>query len=747
MYIVSWITLICTLVWILLRMRLAFANLPLAFILGFMWALYFANSILSWTLQKEIEGKPLTVSGYITSLPVTDQFGTRFEFNIKKIKNENYIEHPNIMVRLSWHHKKESLPVKLKVGDKWQFLVKLKRIHGLRSPGAFDFEAWALQKKIRASGYIIESANNILLSSHTYRYPIATLRQLLAIKIATHLPSSTTSPWLMALIVGERNGISQQDWQVLRNTGTNHLMAIAGLHIGIMAGLAHWCVSWGWRRIPWLTLRIPASQAGACAALLIAVSYSALAGFSLPTQRACIMLTVFIMTILAKRNIGAWYAWSIAMLCVLLINPLSVLTESFWLSFATIALIIYGMSQRLLPSGIWWKWGRVQWVIGFGLIPITLILFQECSFISFVANSIAIPWLSFLILPFCFLSAIFLFVSPNIGACCLLIADKSLSALWVFLTWMASMPYASWQIVIPNLSTFFLMSVGFILLLLPAGVPGRWMGLIWLLPVITYKPIKPDEGDFWLTVLDVGQGLSAIVQTKNHLLVYDTGPNLNDHFNMGESIVLPYLRSIAAKKIDSLVISHGDNDHIGGASVIMKSLPVMDIMTSVPDHFASARYCIAGATWQWDGVHFTILYPMEDDLDFGNDSSCVLRIHNRNQSVLLTGDIEKYAERNLLARIPQRLKSDIIIAPHHGSKTSGLENFIAAVQPKIVIYATGYRNRYHFPHQSVIRAYDKIHASSFNTVDSGTLHFKMKQSESTFHPEQYRIANKKYWHE
>lgn len=748
-YIVCVITIMCFLVWMFLHKRIYYSYLPFAFFLGFLWSLYFAHSILSWTLPKAMEGKALIVTGYITSLPTTNQFNTSFEFNIKELKNGNESEYLNTLARLSWWHKKNSLPIHLKVGEKWQFAVKLKRIHGMRSPGAFDFEAWALQKGIRVSGYVVENRNNILLSSHPYRYPLNYLRQLLQIKIAAHLPHSNTSQWLMALTIGERSGISQQYWQVLRNTGTNHLMAIAGLHIGIMAGLAHYIVAWCWRRIPLLVLRVPAVHAGACAALFVALIYSALVGFSLPTQRACIMLTIFILSILAKRQIMAWTAWSFALLGVILLNPLSVLTESFWLSFVTIALIIYGMSHRLLPSGIWWKWGRVQWVIGFGLIPVTLILFQECSFISFLANSIAIPWLGFLILPFCFLSMVFIFVSPTMGAFCLYIADKSLNGLWLVLTWLAALPYASWQIVIPNVLIFFLTLIGFLLLLIPIGVPGRWNGLIWLLPLLTYQSIRPVEGNFWLTVLDVGQGLATVVQTKNHLLVYDTGPNFNNHFNMGESIVLPYLRTIAVKKIDRLIISHGDNDHIGGAGAIMHALPITDIITSVPNlfHTSNVHYCLAGDSWEWDGVKFTFLYPTLNDLNLGNDSSCVLRIDNGDQSVLLTGDIEKSAENNLLARISKQLQADMMIAPHHGSKTSDVEEFIAAVQPKIILYATGYRNRYHFPHQSVMEKYEKIHAISFNTTSSGTVHFKMSESEAIFNPDQYRITHKKYWHE
>jgi competence protein ComEC len=350
---------------------------------------------------------------------------------------------------------------------------------------------------------------------------------------------------------------------VLRNTGTNHLMAIAGLHIGIMAGIAHAVVSYAWRFAPALLLRMPAQIAGACAALFMAVIYSLLAGFSIPTQRACIMLAAFICALLSRRKINAWHAWALALLIVLLVNPLSILTDSFWLSFGTIALIIYGMSGRLAPKGHWWKWGRVQWVIGVGLMPLSLLLYQQTSLVSFLANSIAIPWLGFLILPFCFLSAILLLIAPNMAALSLYFADKSLAVLWFVLTWFSQLNFAVWMQVIPNNFVLFTTVVAFLLLLLPSGMPGRWLGVFWLLPLLLYQSEKPKIGEIWATVLDVGQGLSVVVQTHSHMLVYDAGPKMNG-VDAGENIVLPYLRTLLTKKIDMLVISHGDNDHIGG---------------------------------------------------------------------------------------------------------------------------------------------------------------------------------------
>ncbi|TAK74500.1 MAG: DNA internalization-related competence protein ComEC/Rec2 [Gammaproteobacteria bacterium] len=717
----------------LLRKHYRYSYLPFAFLLGLTYSFWYAGSLLSWELPKSQEGKPILVTGYVASLPIIDSWQTNFLFQL---------EPSNVLIKLALRDNDQPI----KVGEKRQFLVRLKRIHSTQNPGGFDYEAWSLQKGLRATGYVVPSTHNIVFSHAWYHHPVDQLRQRLQEKIKLYLPQSKTSPWLTALIIGERDGVAQEDWQVLRNTGTNHLMAIAGLHIGIMAGLAHFIVSWLWRRNAYLALRLPAQQAGAGAALIIAMVYSMLAGFSIPTQRACIMLTVFILALLSRRPISAWYSWALAIAVVLILNPLSVLTDSFWLSFGTLALIIYGMSARLAPSGWWWKWGRVQWVIGFGLIPLSLSLFQECSLISFLANSIAIPWLEFLILPFCFLSGIFLFIFPPIGKWLLIIADKSLSGLWLVLTWFAHLHFSSWQQAMPSMSVMMLTIIGILFLLSPAGFPGRWFGVVWMMPLLFYQPNRPANGDFWLTLLDVGQGLSVVVQTKTHLLVYDTGLRLNENFDMGESVVLPYLHTLGTKRIDMMVISHGDNDHSGGAKALLAALPVTSLKTSAPEKFplSITSHCLAGQSWQWDHVNFTFLYPDTAHLDLDNDSSCVLRIDNGQQSVLLTGDIEKSAETILLDQASHQLAATLLVAPHHGSKTSGLPEFIAATHPQFVLYAIGYRNRYHFPNPAVIEAYQAIHAIQLNTVETGAIQFQITKNHP-LQPIPYRLLHPHYW--
>lgn len=722
-----------------------YLRLPCVCALGFAWVLWYAHLQTSWVLAENVEGKSVSVIGAIASIPDTSYHSSSFLFSIKTLQAQQ----AHGLIRLSWRSKNPWLEKQLHVGDQWQLTVRLKKIHGLMNPGGFDYEAWALQEGIRARGYVVDGAVNKFMSSHWYIHPVDRVREFLKEKIQTNLPKSNTSPWIIALTVGERHSINQENWEVLRNTGTNHLMAIAGLHIGFMAGFAYALIAWFWRKSERLCLRFPVQHAGSVAALLMALIYSAMAGFSIPTQRACLMLTVFLLILLLRRKIIPWQAWSIALLCVLLINPLSVLTDSFWLSFGAVALIIYGVSGRLSPKGLWWKYGRIQWVIAIGLIPFSIWLFQQCSLVSFLANSVAIPWIGFLVVPVSLVGSFLVLFSSTLGGFVLTLADKILSVLWIILTWFSHLSWGSWFQTLPNHWILILASIGMIILFVPSGFSGRYLGMIWLLPLFFYPVEKPKLGEVWLTLLDVGQGLATVIQTQNHILVFDTGPKLSPSYDMGESVVLPFLRTLSAKQVDMLVVSHGDNDHIGGAGAILKRLPVISIKTSVPKDLPSPKtsYCFRGEAWTWDQVHFQFLYPAKENLNLGNDSSCVLRVSAGDKHILFTGDIEKWAENNLVANEWENLPADILVAPHHGSKTSDLECFIQRVHPQYVLFPTGYHNRYHFPHRSVVAKYDAIRTKKIDTAEEGAIQFLVSANKHISKPILYRKTHHRYWHD
>ena len=718
-----------------------YLRLPVAFALGFAWCLYYAHSQSAWVIPENWQGEDLIVTGYISSIPNGTFLGKSFLFSPQEIKYKNTTQPITGIIHLSWSNNK----VKLHAGDHWQFQVHLKKPYGTMNPGGFDYEAYAFQEGIRASGYVIDKSQNKFLDSHWYHYPINRIREFFKEKISTNLPKSETSPWITALAIGERNNIDPKDWQVLRNTGTNHLMAIAGLHIGLMSALAHFIVAGIWRRNPRLTLRIPAVHAGAVAALIMALTYSAMAGFSIPTQRACLMLSVFLLTLLIRRKISVWQSWCCALLAVLFLNPLTVLTESFCLSFGSVALIIYGVSGRVSPSGLWWKWGRIQWVIALGLIPLSIGLFQQCSLVSFAANSVSIPVVGFLVVPLCLLGCFLFLFSTKAGTFAIFLADKILGWIWHVLAWFAHLPNVVWYQVVPDFWMLVVGVVGMIFLLFPVGFPGRYLGIIWLLPIFLFMPQVPQAGEVWFTLLDIGQGLSVVVQTHKHILVFDAGPRLSASFDMGDSIVVPFLHSIHAQKVDMLVISHGDNDHIGGASAIISQLSVASIKTSVPEKLPHASYCLRGDSWNWDGVNFAFLFPTQEFLGLDNDSSCVLRITSGNKQILLTGDIEKAAEKELVKTQWNDLPAEILVAPHHGSKTSGMKEFVSGVHPKYVIFATGFRNKYHFPHPTVVKTYHDMGVTELNSMQTGAIQFHLKPTGLILPPHFYRDDHRHYW--
>ena len=554
---------------------------------------------------------------------------------------------------------------------------------------------------------------------------------------------TATLPWIVALATGERQHIDSSSWDVLRRTGTNHLMAIGGLHIGLVAAFTSFLVSFLWRRIPRWPLLLPATDAGAIGALIVAMGYGVMAGFSVSTQRADLMLALAVICLLSRRKILPWSVWGWALMMVLLLNPFCVLSISVWLSFASIALIIYSMSARLSPTGWWWKAGRIQWVMAIGLLPLSIGLFQECSWVSFIANSIAIPFVGFLILPCVLLGCVCFLFSPMMAHALIGIADTVMGAVWKLLVYLSHFSWGISHAALPHPWMVVSAVVAVFCFLSPIGLPGRGLGFFFLLPLLFFQSPTPEQNDAWFTLLDVGQGLSAVIQTHHHILVFDAGEKTDSH-DRGKDIVVPFLYSIGADHIDKLVISHGDNDHIGGAFSLIQTIPTRLIETSVPERFKPtfAAYCLRGEKWSWDGVEFEFLYPTPDQLGLDNDSSCVLRVTVGKNHILLTGDIERKAEEYLVGVSSSTLSSDILVAPHHGSKTSDLDAFIQAVNPCIVLFPVGYLNRYHLPSPSVVEKYKQRGVALYDSVQDGAIQFVLKNNEEIIQkPFLYRIEH------
>ncbi|MEI6334057.1 MAG: DNA internalization-related competence protein ComEC/Rec2 [Methylococcaceae bacterium] len=705
----------------------------LFFVTGILWAIVFAMVRLSDRLPESLEGINIPVKGLIVDLPEQDERQTRFDFRV----TESAQKLPS-KLRLSWYYPDQAI----KAGQYWSFTVKLKRPHGTLNPGGFDYERWLFTQGVGAAGYVRPDSKPVLLGRDSAWTNISVWRQRITDRLSFLLSDSPSLGLIQALTIGDGNGITQKQWDVFRKTGTTHLVVISGSHVALLAGLAYFLVLkvWAWTGL----LRWSPQRVAAVAAMWVAVFYAGLAGFSVPAQRAVIMLAVVMLAIILQRNTRPFNTLAVALFAVLVYDPLAVLAVGFWLSFLAVSLIIYVVAGRLGKSGYLLEMIKINWATSVGLSPLLLFFFQQVSLISPLANFIAVPVISLLAVPLSLLAVVVMFGFPLLASKLFMVVDSALQGLWWLLVRLAELPLATISHAQPSVWALMFALPGVLLLLAPRGMPARWLSWVMLLPLVFTQVNKPKAGSINMTLLDVGQGLSVVVQTENHWLVYDTGAKFSAESDMGRSVVLPFLRRQGADKIDKLVISHGDNDHIGGALSLMQGMPTAQVLTSAPQQLSdySPLMCEAGQAWAWDNVKFTLLSP-QHPLVSDNDNSCVLKIESEQGAVLLTSDIETAAESWLVKTYGNQLKAKILIAPHHGSKTSSTFEFLQAVQPDYVLISTGYRNQFGHPHQEVLDRYQQIKAQWLNSADSGAISLGVK--DGLWQVQSLRDTESKYW--
>lgn len=715
----------------------------LFFLVGVLWAIAFAMCRLSDRLPESVEGVDVQVSGVIADLPERDEKRVRFDFIIEDAGTGaatviDPVQQLPGKLRLSWYYPDQ--PVK--AGQHWTFTVKLKRVHGTMNPGGFDYERWLFTEGIGATGYVRPSPKPVLLGSDSSWSNIAVFRQLITDRLSNTLSNSPSLALIKALTIGDGNDITQQQWEVFRKTGTTHLVVISGSHIGLIAGLVYFLVLKLWAWTGWLS-QSP-QKVAAVSAVLVAVFYSGLAGFSVPTQRSVVMLAVAMTSIILQRNSRPLNTLSIALFAVLIFDPLAVLAAGFWLSFLAVSLIVYAVSGRLGRIKHVWTAIKLHWVTSVGLSPLLLLFFQQVSLIAPLANLIAVPVISLLAVPLSLLAAVVMFISPMLASKLFYFVGTVLQSLWWLLVHLAEIPVASINHAPPSYWALLFAVPGVLLLLAPAGMPARWLSVVMFLPLAFTDAEQPETGEINMTLLDVGQGLSAVVQTTHHLLVFDTGAKFSEQSDMGQSVLLPYLRSQGVAKIDSLIISHGDNDHIGGAASLMRGMPAEKVLTSVPQQLSGYApiECAAGQSWVWDEVEFTVLGPKQAFVS-ENDNSCVLQIRSKHSKVLLTGDIEAAAESWLVDTYGEGLKSDVLVAPHHGSKTSSTAGFLQAVNPGYILIPAGYKNQFGHPHKDVLARYRQFDAKWLNSADNGAITVSVQDNALVV--QGIRQTESKYW--
>jgi len=712
---------------------------PAWFLAGALYALYRGGEILSVSLDPGLEGATQTVIGRVASLP--EQKGPVRRFNFRLESGVPQGLPAGTLVRLGWYHDAPTLVP----GERWRLRVRLKRPVGFMNPGSFDYEGWLFQHRLRATGYVSTGSVNSRLEPAGPWRPDA-WRFRLRERIHAALPDGAFRPLVVALALGDQSAIPAHAWTLLNRTGTNHLLAISGLHIGLVAALALVVVRWGWPRLGRAALFLPGPWAGAAAGLLAALFYSALAGFSIPTQRSLIMILVGLGATVC-RPVGLSHALALALLLVLFLDPFAVLAPGFWLSFLAVAWIGWGMHGRVGTETVWDRWGRVQVVVSLGLTPALACWFQQISVAGVVANLLAIPWVSFVTVPLVLAGSLFLFVAPVLGTGLLRLADGSLALLWPFLDLIGGSDAAMLPVAPVTFVAAICAGLGAAILLLPRGVPGRWLGWFWVLPLLAPNTMQPATGVLRLAVLDVGQGLSAVVRTGGHALLFDTGPRFSPDFNAGEAVVVPWLRQAGIKELDVLVLSHGDNDHSGGLDSVLDEVSVARILTSVPERVRGGNVtaCRSGLRWHWDGFGFSVLHPGGDAQWLGNNASCVLRIARGGQGILLlTGDIEREAELDLVRHHATELRAGIIVVPHHGSRTSSTPDLVQAVRPRYAIHPAGFRNRFGFPKQDIMQRYQLHGAINLDTGRNGALEFVIDETGVRFSA--HRVSARRFWH-
>ncbi len=703
------------------------------FVLGMLWTISFASMRLNDRLLEPLQGHVIDIEGVVVGLPQYDERKVRFDFSVSKPIN-NFPQ----KIRLSWYFPKQTI----KAGQFWKFTVKLKKPHGRFNPNGFDYEKWLFIQNISATGYVKNVPLPQKLISKTKKYNFSVLRQLISDNLDELLEDSPNKGLIKALTIGDRHHLSQQQWDVFRKTGTVHLLAISGLHIGLVSGLMYFFIL----RLSVMFSVVSPQNYAASAAIFIAFFYSVLAGFSLPTQRSLLMLVIaLLMTIVWQRKVTAVNTVSMTLLVVLFFDPFAVLSIGFWLSFLAVIIIIYSLAGRLANIKGWKSAIKIHWVTAIGLAPLLLYSFQQVSIISPFANFITVPIISFLVVPLCLLSVVFMFISPVITEQLLFLVDKVLQGVESILSLMSELPYAAVTTGSPPIAAIPVALLGVLILLSPKGLPARWLGLFFLLPLLFIYTERPKQGEVFMTLLDVGQGLSAVIETAHHVLIFETGAKYSNQFDMGNAVVIPFLNSKGINVVDTLLISHADNDHIGGANSILDQVKVDKILTSVPnllEQFSPER-CLRGLSWEWDQVKFEIISPNQNFFESENNNSCVLKVNSNHGQILLTGDIEKLAEDWLVMNAAQQLNSDILIAPHHGSKTSSTLAFLQNVSPKEILIPTGYRNRFSFPHLEVIDRYENIKSNWKSTSNEGAITVKMKNNTILVHS--HREDHGKYW--
>lgn len=634
----------------------------------------------------------------------------------------------------------------LVAGSAWQFQVQLRPPRGLLNPGGFDFERRALEQNIAASGYV---KSNFLHKRLKAGEGIDHWRENLSHQIQEQV-NNEQSRFVQALALGDTRQLSDADWLTLRATGLTHLIAISGFHVGLVAGFAALCCYLFYFVFPRLGRLWPRQQSMAMSAMLLAFAYTALAGFALPTWRTFLMIAVVAIAKLSRRPIRISQSLALALIAILLFDPLAVLSPGFWLSFVGVAWLVWCLplnpgqmaSSRIEQLKLFFK---SQWIALLGLLPLSLWFFGQTSVLGPLTNIVGIPWISLVVVPLALLGLLFSFVHIGAAGFFWKLSAAAMQLLWWGLEKISDWPQAMLWLPEPTLLTLSLAMLGAFVLLLPRAAPGKWLAVILFIPLIFPAIESPKQNEVDIAMIDVGQGLSILVKTRNHALLYDAGPAKLGGFDAGESVVVPALHAVGIRQLDRIMISHGDNDHAGGLASVLKAYPGVLVIASEGSLKTPMTSCLRAQKWTWDGVNFEVLHPPAFFPYLANDSSCVLRIEAGGKVALLTGDIGKQIEYRLVKEQAEKIRADVLQVPHHGSETSSSAEFINAVNPGLALIASGADNRFGHPRQTVVERYQERDIELATSPQHGWMRLRFGANGLEWR-ESRRQDAARYWH-
>ncbi|WP_440221595.1 DNA internalization-related competence protein ComEC/Rec2 [Dokdonella sp. MW10] len=716
----SWIALPVALVALLALFARGGDRVATWFVLGLAWTLVRADAVLEARLDDTHHGRDIVVEGRIDGLPEVVEGSTRFTFVVDRAEFDGTPLALAGNVRLNWYTNAPPL----EPCTRWRLVTRLRPPRGLVNPGGHDAERGAALHGRVAVGYVRDAASNARLDAGA-GFCVDRWRQRIVAAIDARQPEGAMRALLRALAVGDQSAIAEPDWQTLRATGIGHLIAISGLHVGMFAAFGAWLARRLWRLVPRVTLRLPAPLLEAPVAMACATGYGLLAGMGLPTLRTLLMIGIALLARYARRTTSVPQGLALAGTAIVAWDPLAVLSAGFWLSFAGVAILLAMTEPVGDERAAWRDMPRVQLLLSAALLPLTVWFFGQGSVVGPLANLVAVPWISFVVVPCTVAASLLLVVAPALGTPLLTLSAWLLEPLWWLMRAMGDWPSAQLYFATPSAWAFVLALVGIAWCLLPRGVPARALGLLLVLPMLWPARTPLAEGAFEAWMLDVGQGLAVIVRTRDHVLVYDAGPRYPSGFDTGEAVVVPSLRALGLVAPSRILISHGDSDHAGGARALALAYPDAVVASGEPERLAvPAQRCAAGDAWSWNGVRFRVIWPDPGAASTSNDRSCVLAIEGAYGTLLLTGDATARAEATFAARLDDAARPRVLAVGHHGSRTATSPALLNTFAPDAALIPVGHRNRFGHPHRDVIARLDARDIPVHATAAHGHLHLR-----------------------